>query len=148
MSDSFDWKLRVRFVDTDASGRIHYTAMLRFFEAAEFEFLRSLGVSYSGFREVAFPRVHVECDYKSVTTVDDLLSIRVSVAMGGRSSFTYSFAAAKEGGGDVAAGKITVVCILKETGKPHPVPEVLLRAFGQEPIMSPTVREGRSKGHP
>ena len=44
MSD-FIHRVRVAFVDTDASGRIHFTAMLRYFEAAEQEFLRSLGCS-------------------------------------------------------------------------------------------------------
>ncbi len=37
---------RVRFVDTDASGRIHYTAMLRHFEAAESEFFQASGLRY------------------------------------------------------------------------------------------------------
>ena len=35
------WPSRIRFVDTAASGRIHYTAIFRHFETAEFEFMRS-----------------------------------------------------------------------------------------------------------
>ena len=35
----FRWPLRIQFVDTDASGRIHYTATLRHFETAEAEFM-------------------------------------------------------------------------------------------------------------
>ena len=31
---SFTWDVRIRFVDTDASGRIHYTAMFKYFEQA------------------------------------------------------------------------------------------------------------------
>ena len=39
----FTHRVRVAFPDTDASGRIHFTAMLRYFESAEIEFLRSFG---------------------------------------------------------------------------------------------------------
>jgi acyl-CoA thioester hydrolase len=126
---TFEWQLRVRFVDTDASGRIHYTAMFRYFEAAEFEFLRSLGVGYADIHGFTFPRVHADCDYLGPTKVDDLLSIRVSVSTGGRSSFTYSFAARSADGAEVARGKITVVCISRETWKPHSLPDVLVSAF-------------------
>ena len=40
---NFTHRVRVAFPDTDASGRIHFTAMLRYFESAEIEFLRALG---------------------------------------------------------------------------------------------------------
>ena len=127
--DNFTWDLRIRFVDTDASGRIHYTAMFRYFEAAEFEFLREAGVTYNDFPDHGFPRVHVECDYKGTTRNDDLLSIGVAVAQLGNSSFTYRFQARSPEGRDVAEGKITVVCLSRETGKPVPVPERLRNAL-------------------
>ena len=46
MSAPFSWRTRIRFIDTDASQRIHYTALFRHFEAAEEEFLRSFGQSF------------------------------------------------------------------------------------------------------
>src|SRR5215472_14822487 len=95
----FTWQLRVRFVDSDASGRIHYTAMLRYFEAAEAEFFRFLGLSYThehkdGF---GFPRVHVECDYTGALKYEDLLDMTVRVARVGKASFTLAFQATVEG---------------------------------------------------
>jgi acyl-CoA thioester hydrolase len=128
--DGFAWDLRIRYVDTDASGRIHYTAMFRYFEAAEFEFLRDGGVSYNDFPEHGFPRVHVECDYKGATRNDEALSIGVTVAQVGNSSFTYKFHAMSADGHDVAEGKITVVCLSRATGKPVPVPVALRQALG------------------
>ena len=125
---SFKWEVRIRFVDTDASGRIHYTAMLRYFEAAEFEFLRSRGVSYHGFPDFGFPRVHVECDYMGATKCDDLLSIGVEVARVGTSSFTYAFEATGAGRA-LAKGKITVVCLARETGRPVALPEAFRHAL-------------------
>jgi YbgC/YbaW family acyl-CoA thioester hydrolase len=130
LSERFTWDLRVRFVDTDASGRIHYTAMFRYFEAAEFEFLRRAGVSYNDFPDHGFPRVHVDCDYKGATQNDDMLTIAVTVAHLGNSSFTYAFQATAAGDGrEIAEGKITVVCLSKATGKPVTVPEALRGAL-------------------
>ena len=35
LAEPFRFETRIRFIDTDASGRIHYTAMFRYFESAE-----------------------------------------------------------------------------------------------------------------
>ena len=59
MPPPFVFQTRIRFIDTDASGRIHYTAMFRYFESAEIEFLRTLGINYDPKRPINFPRVHV-----------------------------------------------------------------------------------------
>ena len=125
---SFKLKVRIRFVDTDASGRIHYTAMFRYFEAAEFEFLRSHGVEYGAYADYGFPRVHVECDYTGTTKVDDVLEIGVEVEKVGNSSFTLAYTA-KSGELPVASGKITVVCLSKTTGRPVALPDSYRKAL-------------------
>jgi YbgC/YbaW family acyl-CoA thioester hydrolase len=127
---SFTWQSRIRFVDTDASRRIHYTAILRHFEAAEHEFLRHLGVGYSQItnREVGFPRVHVEVDFQSPIGYNDVLDIEVSVGRIGATSFTFLFNASVEGR-PAASGKIVVVAMNPATRKSCPVPEVLAAAL-------------------
>jgi len=119
----FSWQSRIRFVDTDASGRIHYSALFRHFEAAEFEFMRSIGHSYGTLEHspLRYPRVHVEGDFLSALRCDDLVSIQVAVERVGESSFTLAFSvllAERK----AAAGKITVVCMHMETGRSHPLP--------------------------
>jgi len=114
-------------VDTDASGRIHYTALLRHFEAAEFEFLRSIGCPYSSL-DGSFPRVHVECDYLSALVCDDVISTVVTVDRVGSTSFTLAFGVSVEARA-AAKGKIVVVCIDRETKKPHRIPERLAEAL-------------------
>src|SRR5580704_5232512 len=94
---NFTHRLRVAFPDTDTSGRIHFTAMLRYFEAAEIEFLRSLGFSYGMSPGLGFPRVRVECDYRSAVVFDDEVDVEVSVKRVGTSSYTLEFAAMKDG---------------------------------------------------
>src|SRR5580704_6104941 len=84
---------RVRFGDTDASGRLFYASMLRHFDAAETEFLRNIDCGYGPLetREIGFPRVHVECDFSAVLSYDDLMAIAVTVESVGRTSFTLAF---------------------------------------------------------
>jgi len=126
----FIWESRIRFVDTDASGRIHYTALLRHFEAAEFEFLRAIGCAYTSFLDegVGFPRVHVECDYLSALRCDDLISIAVAVDRVGGASFTLGFSVSMEGRA-AAKGKIAIVCIDPATQRPRPIPERMAAAL-------------------
>jgi YbgC/YbaW family acyl-CoA thioester hydrolase len=122
----FEWLHRVRFSDTDASGRIHYTAMLRFFEAAEVEFLRSLGVPYSVIQDgqTSYPRVRIECDYTGAVRDDDVVAIGVTVERVGRSSFTLAFDA-RVGAREAARGRITIVCMSIATQTSRPLPETL-----------------------
>jgi len=132
MKVPFVWPSRVRFVDTDASGRIHYTAMLRHFEAAEVEFLRVLGFPYTAVEtsEISYPRVHVECHYTGAVTDDDLLHITVTVERVGHSSFTLGFAATV-GERPVAHGRITIVCMDKHTQRSRPLPEMFASTLKQ-----------------
>jgi YbgC/YbaW family acyl-CoA thioester hydrolase len=129
----FTHRVRVAFPDTDASGQIHFTAMLRYFEAAEIEFLRSLGYCYRDAPDVGFPRVRVECEYRSAVGFDDELDIAVSVKRVGTSSYTLEFAALKDH--VIAAnGSIVVVCVGRP-GRAQALPERLkeaLRTHAQE----------------
>ena len=123
----FTHRVRVAFPDTDASGRIHFTAMLRYFEAAEIEFLRSLGYCYRDAPDVGFPRVRVECEYRSAVGFDDELDIAVSVKRVGTSSYTLEFAALKDGV-TAANGSIVVVSVGRP-GRAQALPEVLREAL-------------------
>src|ERR1700733_6971768 len=93
----FRFQTRIRFIDTDASGRIHYTAMFRYFESAEIELLRSLNITYTMSRPYVFPRVHVEGDFKLALVHDAPIDIDVMVTKMGRSSVRFDFETFKAG---------------------------------------------------
>jgi YbgC/YbaW family acyl-CoA thioester hydrolase len=126
----FVFESRVRFGDTDASGRIFYVSLLNHFDAAESEFLRFLGVGYHEIqdRKVGFPRVRVECDYTGALEYDDLMQIAVTVDRIGRSSFTLAFDVSV-GGRNAARGKVTIVCVDRGTHKSIELPEKLRAAL-------------------
>ncbi len=112
------------------SGRIFYVSLLNHFDAAETEFLRSRGVIYReiGPRTIAFPRVHVECDYLGPLGFDDLMHIGVTVERVGRTSFTLAFEVSVEGR-SAARGKVVVVCMDGATQRAIPLPEKLRAAL-------------------
>jgi acyl-CoA thioester hydrolase len=126
----FVWTGRIRFADTDASTRIHYSSIFRHFEAAEHEFLRAIGQPYSGLGEAGldYPRVHVECDFHSALRYDDLFAIEVSAARVGTTSYTLAFLVTTAGQ-TAARGNITIVCVDKKTGRPHALPVSLAEAL-------------------
>ncbi len=131
MPDAFRWRSRVRFSDTDASGRIHYSAMFRFMEEAEDEFLRSLGKEYSSVDpalRISFPRVHVEAQFMAALHYDDPVDLEVSVERVGETAFTLYFDASLDGK-PVACGRITAVCVSTATERSVALPTALAEAL-------------------
>jgi acyl-CoA thioester hydrolase len=120
----FIFESRVRFGDTDASGRIFYVSLFHHFDTAETEFMRSIGAGYREIQDehVSFPRVHVECDYTSALRFDDVMKIAVAVERIGGASFTLGFDVTVEGR-HAARGKMTIVAMSREAQKPVALPE-------------------------
>jgi YbgC/YbaW family acyl-CoA thioester hydrolase len=111
---------RVAWVDTDAGGRIHFTAAFRWAEAAETALMRRLGMleGWGG-----FPRRHVEAEYLRVLRFEDEFETRLRVDAVGRTSITYGWEIHRDG--DVCVrGNHTVVRVDRD-GRPEPLPESL-----------------------
>lgn len=110
---------RVAWVDTDAGGRIHFTAPFRWAEAAEHDLLRSLGHSFHG----GFPRVDVQATYRAPLRFDDEYELALGVAKVGKSSIAYAWSILT---GDQRAveGRHHVVYV-GDGERPLPLPEEL-----------------------
>ena len=126
-SGPFIWQSRIRFADTDASGRIHYSALFRHVEAAEMEFFRAIGKPFPELlsMDVKFPRVHVEADYLAALRSDDAIEIAVWVDRIGRASFTLAFEITADGR-PAGRSKIVIACMDGKTQKSHPLPDELV----------------------
>jgi len=120
-------RMRVQWVDTDASGLIHYTAALRYFEVAEHGLMRRLfeGQPVAG---VMMPRVHVEADYKAALRYPDEFDCRAAVAAVGTSSVTYAYEIRRLGGPLCILGRIVAVAI-DGGGRPVPLPASMREIF-------------------
>jgi len=79
---------RVEWMDTDAAGHHHNTAVVRFVEAAEAMLMREHGVDgYFG----SAPRVRYEVDFASPLWFGQEVTTTVLVERIGRSSLTFRF---------------------------------------------------------
>jgi acyl-CoA thioester hydrolase len=130
-------RIRVPFVDVDSSDRIHFTAVMRYWEVAEHELMRNLGLPYATtLREVAFPRVHVSADFRGAILFDDLLDVEARIAHVGRSSWTVTFTARHADAGPdapiLAEGRMTIVAMDPATERPTAIPDDLRAALTSE----------------
>lgn len=110
MTTPFRTSRRVEFAETDMAGIVHFSNFFRYMEAAEVDFLASLGLSVSMPEErLGFPRVAASCDYVSPARFLDVIDVTVTVLKVGRKSVTYRFEFFKK---DqlLARGQISACC--------------------------------------
>jgi acyl-CoA thioester hydrolase len=107
---------RVLFADTDAGGRIHFTATLRWAEAVEHRLVRELDPGCDIGR---WPRRHVEATYHLPLGFDDEFELRLHVERVGSTSVGWAWAVVCDGATCIE-GRHTTVHV-GEDGTPEPV---------------------------
>jgi len=121
---------RVRWVDTDAAGVMHYSNYFRQFEACEEEFYRSMGLSFKTICEkfgIGLPRVEAHCTYKSSCHCDDTVEITLQVGEIAEKTITYNFQAILRDGDKLAADGYLKCIAVNEKWKAVPIPENFAR---------------------
>ncbi|MBX5478875.1 MAG: acyl-CoA thioesterase [Pyrinomonas methylaliphatogenes] len=129
------WKFcieeRVRWGDVDAARIIFYGAYIRFFEFAETELFRAIGLPYSRLfdqLDIWLPRVHLECDFYRAAQLDDLLEVATYVGHFGHKSMRINFEVRRKGEANlIAEAHFVLVAVKRETMKSVPIPEELKR---------------------
>jgi acyl-CoA thioester hydrolase len=120
---------RVRWGDVDAAGIIFYGAYIRFFEFAETELFRAVGLPYSVMFEeldVWLPRVHLECDFHHAARLDDLLEVTVYVGRFGNKSMRLNFEVRRQGEELlIAHAHFVLASVRRDTFETVPIPEEL-----------------------
>jgi acyl-CoA thioester hydrolase len=82
-------RLRVAWADTDAGGRIHWTAVFRWAELAEHALLRRLGRAAT--EAGPYPRRSTDAIYHRALEFDDEIEVQLAVGSAGRTSVTFSW---------------------------------------------------------
>lgn len=120
---------RVRWGDVDAASIIFYGAYIRFFEFAETELFRSVGLPYSVMfdeLDVWLPRVHLECDFHRAAQLDDLLEVSVYVGRFGNKSMRLDFEVRRKGDALVIAhAHFILTSVRRDTFETVPIPDEL-----------------------
>jgi len=97
---------RVRWVDTDVAGVMHFTNYLRYFEACEEEFYRSIGLAFNTVRTkygITFPRIEAHCIYRAPCRFDDCFDVEMRMREVSEKTITWDFRAIRQVDGNVAA---------------------------------------------
>jgi acyl-CoA thioester hydrolase len=120
---------RVRWGDVDAARIIFYGAYIRFFEIAETELFRAVGLSYGEMfdeLDIWLPRVHLECDFHRVARLDDLLELAVYVGPVGNKSMRLNFEVRRKGELEIVAdAHFVLAAVSRDTFKTVPIPDNL-----------------------
>ncbi|HEU4432820.1 MAG TPA: thioesterase family protein [Pyrinomonadaceae bacterium] len=120
---------RVRWGDVDAARIIFYGAYIRFFEYAETELFREVGLQYGVMFDelkIWLPRVHLECDFKRAARLDDLLEVSVFVGRFGTKSMRLNFEVRRKGEEElIATAHFVLAAVNQDTFETVPIPTEL-----------------------
>jgi YbgC/YbaW family acyl-CoA thioester hydrolase len=133
MPKRFTIEEHVRWSDVDRAGIIYYGQFLRFFEIAETELFRSVGLPYSkvfdGF-DIWLPRVQIHFDFHKPLMLDDLIEVSAYVGRFGNKSLTLRFEVNKKGETDlVADGQVVLACVSRSTFQSVPIPAEIVESL-------------------
>jgi acyl-CoA thioester hydrolase len=132
MPASVELERRLRWADADAAGRLHFPRIFEIIEEAESELVRSIGWPMNRSMGYDFPRVHVECKFLRVLSLDDPFRLRLEVGKLGRTSIRYDYQVFGADGELAIEGTMTLVVL--QNGKPTEIPATLRAALsGQVP---------------
>jgi acyl-CoA thioester hydrolase len=89
----FETDIRVRYQETDNMGIVYYANYLVWFEVGRTEYLRSLGIVYTGIEEKGLYLMvaSVSCQYKSPARYDDLVRIQTWISEIKNSSMKFEY---------------------------------------------------------
>jgi len=131
----FKRAFRVRWVDTDVAGVMHFTNYLRYFEACEEEFYRSISLPFNDVQRrygITFPRVEVHCTYKASCRFDDLFDVTMRIREIAEKTITWDFHANRRHDGKLAAeGYIKCIAVNSEW-KAVSLPEELAKRIREK----------------
>ncbi|WP_349902422.1 acyl-CoA thioesterase [Parafrigoribacterium humi] len=114
---------RVEWIETDAGGRIHFTAVFRWAESAEYSLLRQVGAT----RLTTFPRREVSARYHRPLRFGDEFEIEITAGTVGTTSIVYEWRGTREG---ELYFEGTIACVnVDDDGRPSPLPDELRDAL-------------------
>ena len=131
---SFTYRCRVYYEDTDAGGIVYYVNYLKFMERARTERLRSLGFAQSQLagEDLLFVVHSSEARYLAPARLDDELLVSAEVVEMKRASLRFRQQVRRaEDDRLLCEGQFLVACVRNESLKPRPIPQTLRSAFAE-----------------
>ena len=117
-AEAFQWKVRVRYAETDRMGRAYHGAFVPWLEVARVEWLRHRGISYAALEQEGWllPVTRCEIRYLKPVPYDAEVVLRVHADVGGvRLIFRYVLEVEHE---VVATAEVELASVDAATGRP------------------------------
>src|SRR5262245_9662487 len=126
-------RIRVRYGETDRMGYAYYGVYAQYYEVGRVEAMRLLGFSYRDVEDkgILLPVLEFNIHYKKPAYYDDELRLVTWLRekpSGVRLPFEYE--CYNEKNELLNTGNVTLVSIDKTTGRPRPLPDWFMQAFG------------------
>jgi acyl-CoA thioester hydrolase len=122
---------RVIYGDTDQMGVVYYANYLRWFEQGRSEFLRQIGLPYTGIEAqgLHFPVTEVSCHYSQSARYDDVVTIETSLTELGRASLLFRYRIARQRDDTLLAVGFTKHACIDQDGRVARIPSALNHAL-------------------
>ena len=123
-----EFKVRVRYAETDQMGVVYHGNYAQYFEMGRVEWLRALGLSYSFMEKngVMLPVVSLTINYKKPARYDDLLTVRTILKKQESVRIEFDYEIYSEKGELLTTGNSVLVFVDMKTGRPVLPPDYVL----------------------
>lgn len=127
---SFEYRMAVRFADTDAQGHMYFANYLTFCDEALAAYMRHIGCPWQAMVEDGVDMFyrHASCEYLGSATFEEVVVIEPSITRIGNTSVTSRYVMRTEAGAAIAEAELTSVCVSTETRETTSVPARLREA--------------------
>lgn len=123
-----EFKVRVRYAETDQMGVVYHGNYAQYFEMGRVEWLRNLGLSYSYMENngIMLPVVSLTINYKKPARYDDLLRVRTIFKKQTSVKIEFDYEIFNENDELLTTGNSVLVFVDMKTGRPVSPPDYVL----------------------
>ncbi len=117
-NQSYLYKFRVSYSDTDQMGFMHHSCYFTYYETARWELFRSCGITYDEIEKegIILPVINVAIDYKKAALYDQLITIDVKLKYYRGARFIFDYTMTNENNELINLAEITIACVKKDKG--------------------------------
>ena len=121
----YEFKVRVRYAETDQMGVVYHGNYAQYFEMGRVEWLRNIGVSYKWMEEngVMLPVVSLTMNYKKPARYDDILRVKTIFKSQKSVKIEFDYEIYNEQDELLTIGHSVLVFVDMKTGRPIAAPD-------------------------
>ena len=123
-----EFKVRVRYSETDQMGVVYHGNYAQYFEMGRVEWLRNIGISYKWMEEngVMLPVVSLSMNYKKPARYDDLITVKAIFKSQSSVKIEFDYEIYNEQRELLTIAHSVLVFVDMKTGRPMTPPDYII----------------------